>query len=154
MALYYSKPGAYSQSMLSRGIATIFVTDMDRSVRFYTEVLGLSLTQRFGNHWAQVEAGQLVIGLHPASAQSPAGRRRESDFRALSPRTTLGKWSTLKIPTATSYTYGKLLRGRRASPVPHASTKARDEAGDQSWLRASSDRRDSVDPVYAPRAGG
>src|SRR5882757_9241700 len=60
--------------MLAKGIATIFVTDIDRSVRFYTEILGLSLTQRFGNHWAQVEAGQLVIGLHPASAQSLAGQ--------------------------------------------------------------------------------
>jgi predicted enzyme related to lactoylglutathione lyase len=47
---------------------------MDRSVRFYTEVLRLKLAQRFGNHWAQVEAGNLAIGLHPASAQMPAGR--------------------------------------------------------------------------------
>lgn len=59
--------------MLTRGIATIFVTDMDRSIRFYTEILGLQLTQRFGEHWAQVQAGELVIGLHPASAQSPSG---------------------------------------------------------------------------------
>jgi len=60
--------------MISTGIATIFVSDMDRSVRFYTEVLGLKLAQRFGNHWAQVEAGRLTIGLHPQSAQNPAGR--------------------------------------------------------------------------------
>lgn len=60
--------------MLNKGIATIFVTDMDHSIRFYTEVLGLQLTQRFGEHWAQVQAGELVIGLHPASTESPAGR--------------------------------------------------------------------------------
>lgn len=60
--------------MFSSGMATIFVTDMDRSVKFYTEVLGLRLEQRFGNHWASVEAGRLLIGLHPASAQNPAGR--------------------------------------------------------------------------------
>lgn len=60
--------------MLATGIATVFVTDMDRSVRFYTEVLGLRLTERFGNHWAQVDAGRLTIGLHPAAAQNPAGR--------------------------------------------------------------------------------
>jgi catechol 2,3-dioxygenase-like lactoylglutathione lyase family enzyme len=60
--------------MITTGIATVFVTDMDRSVRFYTEVLGLRLTQRFGNQWAQVEAGRLTIGLHPASTQNPAGR--------------------------------------------------------------------------------
>jgi catechol 2,3-dioxygenase-like lactoylglutathione lyase family enzyme len=60
--------------MFKSGNATVYVSDMDRSVRFYTEVLGLRLAQRFGNHWAQVEAGTLSIGLHPASAQMPAGR--------------------------------------------------------------------------------
>src|SRR5215469_6575544 len=60
--------------MLTNGIATIFVTDMDRSVRFYTEILGMRLNQRYGNEWAQVEAGRLVIGLHPASGKNPAGR--------------------------------------------------------------------------------
>jgi catechol 2,3-dioxygenase-like lactoylglutathione lyase family enzyme len=60
--------------MISTGVATIFVSDMDRSVEFYTRVLGLRLTQRFGNHWAQVEAGRLTIGLHPSSPQNTAGR--------------------------------------------------------------------------------
>ncbi len=54
--------------MVSGGNATVFVSDMDRSVRFYTEVLGLRLANRFGNSWATVEAGKgLTIGLHPAS---------------------------------------------------------------------------------------
>ena len=53
--------------MFSNGNATIFVSDMDRSVNFYTKILGLKLAQRFGNHWASVEAGKLTIGLHPAS---------------------------------------------------------------------------------------
>ena len=35
--------------MVSGGNATIIVQDMDRSIRFYTEVLGLKLTNRFGN---------------------------------------------------------------------------------------------------------
>ena len=49
--------------MISGGNATVFVSDMDRAVRFYTEVLGLKLTNRFGNHWATVEAGKgLTIG--------------------------------------------------------------------------------------------
>jgi predicted enzyme related to lactoylglutathione lyase len=59
--------------MISGGNATVFVSDMDASVRFYTEVLGLKLTNRFGNNWATVEAGKgLTIGLHPASAKYPA----------------------------------------------------------------------------------
>lgn len=61
--------------MFSSGNVTVFVADMDRAVRFYTETLGLKLAYRFGNEWASVEAGKgLTIGLHPASAQSPKGR--------------------------------------------------------------------------------
>ena len=33
--------------MFNGGIVTVFVTDMDRSVRFYTEQLGLKLLQRY-----------------------------------------------------------------------------------------------------------
>lgn len=60
--------------MFCGGNATIFVSDMDRAVHFYTKMLGLKLTQRFGNHWAGLEIGKLAIGLHPASSQNPAGR--------------------------------------------------------------------------------
>ncbi len=59
--------------MISGGNATLFVSNMDRAIVFYTEVLGLKLTNRFGNDWATVEAGKgLTIGLHPASPKYPA----------------------------------------------------------------------------------
>jgi catechol 2,3-dioxygenase-like lactoylglutathione lyase family enzyme len=59
--------------MISGGNVTVMVSNMDASVRFYTEVLGMKLTNRFGDHWATVDAGGgLVIGLHPASAKYPA----------------------------------------------------------------------------------
>jgi len=58
--------------MISGGNATVYVSSMDNAIRFYTEVLGLKLTNRFGNHWATVQAGQtLLIGLHPWSAKYP-----------------------------------------------------------------------------------
>jgi catechol 2,3-dioxygenase-like lactoylglutathione lyase family enzyme len=58
--------------MISGGNATVYVSNMDTAIRFYTEVLGLKLTNRFGNHWATVQAGTtLVIGLHPWSATHP-----------------------------------------------------------------------------------
>jgi catechol 2,3-dioxygenase-like lactoylglutathione lyase family enzyme len=61
--------------MFSSGNVTIYVSNMDRAVRFYTETLGLRLAYRFGDHWASVELGKgLTIGLHPASEHSPAGR--------------------------------------------------------------------------------
>jgi catechol 2,3-dioxygenase-like lactoylglutathione lyase family enzyme len=59
--------------MISGGNATVFVSNMDAAVHFYTDVLGLKLTNRFGNHWATVDAGRgLIIGLHPASPKHPA----------------------------------------------------------------------------------
>jgi catechol 2,3-dioxygenase-like lactoylglutathione lyase family enzyme len=58
--------------MIAGGNATIYVSNMDAAVRFYTEALGLRLTNRFGNNWATVQAGTtLVVGLHPWSAKYP-----------------------------------------------------------------------------------
>lgn len=57
-------------------VVTIFVADMDRAVRFYTEILGMKLVQRFGAHWAALKAEDGTnVGLHPASLESPAGRK-------------------------------------------------------------------------------
>ncbi len=68
----YSKPAKNGdEPMINGGNATVFVSDMDQAVDFYTRVLGLELRMRADNHWAEVVAGnELVIGLHPASSQS------------------------------------------------------------------------------------
>ena len=59
--------------MITGGNATVYVSNMDHAVRFYTEVLGLTLTNRFGNHFATVQAGTtLRIGLHPWSSKYPS----------------------------------------------------------------------------------
>lgn len=47
------------------GNATVFVSDLDRAIEFYTETLGLTAGFRAGEYWAQVETEGLVIGLHP-----------------------------------------------------------------------------------------
>lgn len=61
--------------MLKGSNITVYVADMDRAVRFYTETLPLKLRERFGDHWAAVDAGGgLVIGLHPATREIPSGR--------------------------------------------------------------------------------
>jgi predicted enzyme related to lactoylglutathione lyase len=44
---------------------TVMVQNMDRAINFYVEGLGLTLKQRWGDHYAQVAAPGLVIGLHP-----------------------------------------------------------------------------------------
>jgi catechol 2,3-dioxygenase-like lactoylglutathione lyase family enzyme len=61
--------------MYSGGNVTVYVSNMDIAVRFYSEALGLKLVYRFGNNWALIQASKgLSIGLHPASEQMPAGR--------------------------------------------------------------------------------
>lgn len=44
---------------------TIQVTNMDRSVSFYQSI-GFTLKNRWGNHYAQLTASGMTIGLHPA----------------------------------------------------------------------------------------
>jgi catechol 2,3-dioxygenase-like lactoylglutathione lyase family enzyme len=62
--------------LFASGNVTVYVSNMDAAVRFYSETLGLKLAYRFGDHWAAVEVGRgLTIGLHPASEQMPAGRK-------------------------------------------------------------------------------
>ena len=59
--------------VISGGNATIYVADMDASVTFYSETLGLRLAFRAGDHWATIDAGNgFQLGLHPASEHQPA----------------------------------------------------------------------------------
>ena len=44
---------------------TIMVNDMDKAIQFY-ESIGLSLQQRWGNHYAMITAPGITIGLHPS----------------------------------------------------------------------------------------
>ena len=62
--------------MFRGGVVTVYVSDMDRSIRFYTEALGMRLTERHGDHWASLDGGPgLTIGLHPATPEVPAGQQ-------------------------------------------------------------------------------
>ena len=59
--------------MIRGGNTTLMVSDFDRAVRFYTDILGLKLKNRFANEWAEVETPGLTIGLHPSRPGMPAG---------------------------------------------------------------------------------
>lgn len=45
---------------------TIMVTDMDKSIIFY-ESIGLTLKQRWDDHYAMITAPGITIGLHPSN---------------------------------------------------------------------------------------
>jgi predicted enzyme related to lactoylglutathione lyase len=55
------------------GNLTIMVSDFERSIRFYTEALGLQLKFRAANEWGEIEAPGVAIGLHPAGGHAPVG---------------------------------------------------------------------------------
>ena len=46
------------------GLIMVVVKDMDRSVAYYRDVLGLKLLFKQSN-WSQFDAGNILIGLHP-----------------------------------------------------------------------------------------
>jgi catechol 2,3-dioxygenase-like lactoylglutathione lyase family enzyme len=69
--------------MFSSGNATVHVAHLSAAIKFYTETLGFTLTNRFGDRWATVWTGPsywttdevragLILGLRPASPESPA----------------------------------------------------------------------------------
>jgi catechol 2,3-dioxygenase-like lactoylglutathione lyase family enzyme len=63
---------ARGEQISTGGVVTVFVSNMDRSVQFYTQTLGLKLAERYGDRWATIDAGPgLTIGLSLASAKDP-----------------------------------------------------------------------------------
>jgi len=58
--------------MVTGGNATVFITNMNASIKFYAEVLGMKVTSHYGDAWATVAAGGFEVGLHPAGTKSPA----------------------------------------------------------------------------------
>ncbi|MCW3125384.1 MAG: Glyoxalase-like protein [Bacteroidetes bacterium] len=55
------------------------VRDMDKAIKFY-EMLGLTLQQRWDNHYAMISAKDIVIGLHPSDGSVPASSQMSIGF--------------------------------------------------------------------------
>ncbi|MDP3728855.1 MAG: VOC family protein [bacterium] len=60
-------------SNIKKGNVTIMVANMDRALKFYTEVLEFSLKERFQNEWAEVEAPGMTICFHPQKGNKSHG---------------------------------------------------------------------------------
>ena len=52
--------------MIKKGSITLMASDFEKTVKFYTEIVGMKLVRRFGNDWAEIEIEGLHIGLHSA----------------------------------------------------------------------------------------
>ena len=60
--------------MISGGMVTVYVTDMERAVEFYAGTLGLEVAYRGGPGWTVVRAPDgFAIGLHDAMGEAPVG---------------------------------------------------------------------------------
>jgi lactoylglutathione lyase len=100
------------------GLVMIVVKDMDRSVAFYRDVVGLKLLFAQSN-WSQFDAGKILLGLHPEGEQvkvSPttgvslgvyvdditkavSELKRRGGRIAIDPRTEpFGRWALLQDP--------------------------------------------------------
>jgi catechol 2,3-dioxygenase-like lactoylglutathione lyase family enzyme len=51
---------------MKEGNVTVMISDMNRSIGFYVEALGLKLKSRYADQFAEVECPGLTIALHPA----------------------------------------------------------------------------------------
>lgn len=59
-------------TQITSGNATVFVSDMDAALHFYTTVLGGDMSFRAGDDWAEVSYGSFTVGLHgPPRPESP-----------------------------------------------------------------------------------
>lgn len=58
---------------LNRCRINVMVSNMDTAVSFYTETLGLELINKYGDHYAEIQAADLMIGLHPKSERTRIG---------------------------------------------------------------------------------
>ena len=56
--------------MYKAGTVAVMVSDIERSIQFYTEKLGLTLRLP-GDHWAEVQAPGFTIGLHQVGDNDP-----------------------------------------------------------------------------------
>jgi catechol 2,3-dioxygenase-like lactoylglutathione lyase family enzyme len=48
---------------------TIMTTDMDKAISFY-ESIGLTIKNRWGNHYAMISAPGVTIGIHPSEGKN------------------------------------------------------------------------------------
>jgi catechol 2,3-dioxygenase-like lactoylglutathione lyase family enzyme len=55
--------------MIKESNVTVIVSDLDKAVEFYTNIL--ELVNRIKDHWAEIMAPGLTIGLHPSSPHGP-----------------------------------------------------------------------------------
>ena len=58
----------------------IMISNMNEAIDFYQGKLGLELLNRYGDHYAEIQAPDLLIGLHPAKNNTAYGNNISIGF--------------------------------------------------------------------------
>ena len=58
----------------------VMISDMDQAIELYQNTLGLELVNRYGDHYAEIQAPDLLIGLHPMSEKVVQGNNLSIGF--------------------------------------------------------------------------
>ena len=116
------------------GLIMVVVRDMERSVAYYRDVLGLKLLFKQSN-WSQFDAGNILIGLHPEGDEvkvspstgmsfgiyvddvtlSAAEIKHRRGHIAIQPRTEpFGRWALAQDPDGYNIQLIEMSRGLRA----------------------------------------
>jgi catechol 2,3-dioxygenase-like lactoylglutathione lyase family enzyme len=61
--------------MIKRANVTVMVSDMDKSLGFYVDALGMKLKTRYGNEFAEIEALGINLAIHPTTKGRPKPAR-------------------------------------------------------------------------------
>lgn len=64
---------------VKKGMLHINVSDVDTSLKFYSEILGFKVLSNYGNQFGEVQGHGLTIGIHKSSIPS-----KQFDYSALS----------------------------------------------------------------------
>jgi len=75
----------------------VMVSDMDRSIAFYQDKLDLELVNRYGNHYAEIQAPGLLLGLHPTSKKVTTGNNLSIGFGVVEFDATIAELETKGI---------------------------------------------------------
>ncbi len=77
---------------------TIMVKDMDKSVSFY-QAIGFAVKNRWGNHYAQLTAPGITIGIHPTNENIAIASNVSIGFTTDNFEETKDQLNSLAIPS-------------------------------------------------------
>lgn len=58
----------------------VMISNMDNAIEFYRDKMGLKLLNRYGDHYAEIQGPDLLIGLHPTSKKIVKGNNLSIGF--------------------------------------------------------------------------